>query len=105
MLPANRFLAAIQGTQSAHVKRGTRNPQWVEEVRMSASNRSLLWVLVAVGAFLVLVPIVGPLTMGGGMTAGPMMFGMYVVGLVWLVATFVVIAALVALMRRDAKRA
>jgi hypothetical protein len=32
-----------------------------------------------------------------------MMSGMYVVGLVWLVATFVVRAALVALVRREAK--
>lgn len=54
-------------------ERATRG---VEEVYMAASNRGLLWWLLAVGAVLVLVPIVGPLMMRGGITAGPMMFGM-----------------------------
>jgi hypothetical protein len=70
---------------------------------MSASNHTLLSVLTAAAVVLVLVPIVGPLMMCGGMMAGPMIFGMYVGGLPWLVATFVVIAAIVALVRREVR--
>jgi hypothetical protein len=72
---------------------------------MSASHHALLWALTAAAVLVVLVPIVGPLVTWGEMMRGPMLFGMYAGGLLWVLATFVVIAALVALIRREVKNA
>jgi hypothetical protein len=57
-----------------------------------------------VAAVLVLLPIVGPLVMSGGLVGGPMVFGIHVGGLMWLLATFIVIAALAVWLRREASR-
>lgn len=72
------------------------------------STRTLVWTLALVAFALVLVPFVGMLPMGGwatdggtmsgGMMGGGAMIGMHIGGIVWLILTIIVIAALVALL-------
>lgn len=78
------------------------------------SNRTLVWTLAALAVVLVLVPFVGLLTWGGGMMGGgwtgdAMMGGgmaaMHVSGLLWLILTIVVVAALVAVLVRGETKA
>jgi hypothetical protein len=61
-------------------------------------NRALVWTLAALVVVLFFVPLVGTLGMGGMMGGG--MAGMHVGGVLWLILTIVVIAALVALIVR-----
>jgi hypothetical protein len=79
------------------------------------SNRTLVWTLAALAVVLVLVPLAGTLLMaggtagwagmmGGGITDGGMA-GMHAGGILWLVLTIVVIAALVALLVRGETKA
>ena len=70
---------------------------------MPASNRILLWTVAAIAAVLLLVPVVGPLVTDAGMAGDGTTPGMHVAGVLWFVSTFVVTAALVALVRRQSR--
>lgn len=68
------------------------------------STRAVVWALVALAVVLVLLPLVGMLSMGGRMMGGGMI-GMHVGGILWLVLTIIVMAALVALLVRGETKA
>ena len=67
---------------------------------MATPNRTLVWTLAVLAVLLVFVPLIGTIAMGGGMMGGSAMVGMHLGGLLWLVLTIIVIAALVALLVR-----